>query len=76
MSREPYIHPPLLAREPLPRWVAVWRFRIVAGVLLLVLAAGLVTVLQRVSGAGTEQSPTFHPLRAPGAVSVFTPAGR
>ena len=37
--REPYVRPPLVVRPAPPRWVAVWRFRLVLLLLTLALAA-------------------------------------
>jgi hypothetical protein len=54
--REPYVRPPLVAREPSPPWLAIWRFRVTAlALLVLVLIAGY-TVFQHLSGA-TDQDP-------------------
>lgn len=38
--RESYVRPVTAAREPRPEWIAVWRFRLVAFVLLAALGAG------------------------------------
>jgi hypothetical protein len=35
MSSEDYVRPPIVALEPRSQWVAVWRFRIILGALLL-----------------------------------------
>jgi hypothetical protein len=48
---ESYVRPVTGASEPLPRWVAVWRFRVLALVMLAVLAFVTVEVIQRVQGA-------------------------
>ena len=37
--RESYVRPVTAAREPKPEWVALWRFRLVALVLLVALGA-------------------------------------
>jgi hypothetical protein len=60
---EPYVRPPLLAREPLPRWVEVWRFR--AALLLVLLAAFVVLLLayRQVTGAN-DQDPGLQALVA------------
>ena len=52
---EPYLRPPLVAREPTPRWVGVWRFRFAALAVLLLLTF---LVLHVVRGfVQTEQDP-------------------
>jgi hypothetical protein len=63
---ERYVRPPLVPREASPPWVAVWRFRVTAlALLVLVLILGY-TVFQHLSGA-TSQDPgigstgPFHP---------------
>jgi hypothetical protein len=48
---ESYVRPVTGAHEPAPRWVAVWRFRVLSLVLLAVLALVTVEVIQRVQGA-------------------------
>ena len=37
--REPYVRPPLVVRPGAPRWVAVWRFRLLLLLLMLALCA-------------------------------------
>ena len=70
--RERYVRPPLVAREPAPRWHAVWRFRIAALVIALLLA-WLVLIITR-HFVQTEQNPTFGasapPAARPAAVSL------
>lgn len=60
---EDYTRPPLYAVEPAPRWIAIWRFRLVA---LLALAALLViAVLSFLAlGGGGEGSPNIPAPRA------------
>lgn len=55
--REDYIRPPLLAREPRSRLVTVWRFRLLALVLLAALAFLVLYVARNL--INTEQNPTF-----------------
>ena len=61
---ERYVRPPLLAREPAPSWLAVWRFRLTALVLLaLVLWLGYLG-FEHLSGAasqdpGLSSAPSF-----------------
>lgn len=52
---ESYLRPPLTAREPRPRWIAVWRFRLVALLLLAVLAVAVAAVVLQF--VNTEQNP-------------------
>ena len=60
---ESYVRPPLIAREPAPRWHAVWRFRVTAlALLVLAVIAGYI-VFQHLSGA-TAQDPGLNSLRA------------
>ena len=55
--REDYVRPPVLAREEPPRWVARWRFRLVALVIMLVLAYVVFMLVQPF--VQTEQNPSF-----------------
>jgi hypothetical protein len=51
--REDYVRPPLLASEPAPRWHAVWRFRVLA--ILAILLFGFLLyefVLPLLNGEG------------------------
>jgi hypothetical protein len=54
--RERYVRPPLVAREAPPAWLAVWRFRLTALALLVVVLIVGYTVFQHLSGA-TAQDP-------------------
>jgi hypothetical protein len=53
---ETWVRPPVVAREAPPAWRARWRFRVVALLLLAVLAAGAVQLV-RVLGGATAQDP-------------------
>jgi type II secretory pathway component PulL len=53
---EQYVRPPLVPREAPPAWRAVWRFRLVALLLLAVLVLIGYRVFQHFSGA-TDQDP-------------------
>ena len=53
---EQYVRPPLVPREAPPAWVAVWRFRLAALVLLAVLVFLGYRLFQYFSGA-TAQDP-------------------
>lgn len=48
------MRPPLVAREPASTAVAVWRFRVIATVLLLALAALVVALFLKFSGVTAE----------------------
>lgn len=58
--RESYVRPVTTAREPVPEWRAVWRFRLVALVLLAVLAALTVWGVNQVLYV-SDQDPTSDP---------------
>jgi hypothetical protein len=60
---EPYVRPPLVAREPTPRWLVVWRFRVTALALLVLVAILGFIAFQHLSGA-TSQDPGLSSLRA------------
>ncbi len=68
---ERYVRPPLVAHEPTPRWVAVWRFRLLALAVLAVLVVGAVLLYRQVTGANA-QDPGLEAARA--AVSAAQPA--
>ena len=57
------MRPPLVAREPAPAWVAVWRFRLAALVVLALLVLACVLVFRQVTGANA-QDPGVGALRA------------
>jgi hypothetical protein len=60
---EHYVRPPLVGREAPPPWLAIWRFRVTAlALLVLIVIAGYV-VFQHLSGA-TGQDPGLSSLRA------------
>ncbi len=54
---ESYIPPVTGAREPAPEWHAVWRFRVVALVLLVLLGAGTAWGINKALHFG-NQDPT------------------
>jgi hypothetical protein len=54
--REHWTRPPVVAREAPPAWRARWRFRLVALLLLALLAAAAVQAV-RVLGGATAQDP-------------------
>ena len=54
---EPYVRPVTAAREPAPQWHAVWRFRAVALVLLVLLALATLWGVNKLLHAA-DQDPT------------------
>ena len=54
--REHWTRPPLVPREAPPAWLATWRFRLVALLVLALLAAGAVQLVRWATGA-TAQDP-------------------
>ncbi len=50
------MRPPLVAREASPAWLALWRFRLVALVLITLVVLLGVQLFQHLSGA-TDQDP-------------------
>jgi len=54
--RESYVHPVTSGSEPGPAWLPVWRFRLVALLLLAALALGTVKLVQVMQGS-TRQDP-------------------
>jgi hypothetical protein len=65
-SIDRYVRPPLLAKEPPSRWASVWRFRLVALIVLAALALGVLYIARNL--INTEQNPTFGTLRASSSV--------
>jgi hypothetical protein len=63
-----YVRPPLVAKEPPSRWAVVWRFRVVALIVLVVLALTVLYIARHL--INTEQNPTFG--AAPAASAVLT----
>jgi hypothetical protein len=53
---ERYVRPPVIAREPAPAWIAVWRFRLLALLVLAVLVAAGFVLFRQFTGA-TAQDP-------------------
>ena len=51
---ERYVRPPLLAREPAPAWIGVWRFRLLALVAVALLVGLGVLVFRQVTGANAQ----------------------
>jgi hypothetical protein len=66
VSGEQYVRPPLVPREAPPAWHAVWRFRLTALLLLVVVVLLGYRVFQEFSGA-TDQDPGLSSMRASAA---------
>jgi hypothetical protein len=64
--REHWTRPPLVPREAPPAWLATWRFRLLALVVLALLVAGAVQAYRVLSGA-TAQDPGIGAAPAPAA---------
>ena len=62
--RESYVRPVTGAREPRPEWVAVWRFRLVALVLLVAVGAAAAWGMNLVLHAA-DQDPVNIDQQAP-----------
>ena len=56
-STDRYVRPPLIAKEPPSQWASVWRFRLVALVVLAALALLVLYIARHL--INTEQNPTF-----------------
>ena len=54
MAAERYVRPPVVAREPAPAWIAVWRFRLLALLVLAVLVAVGVLLFRQFTGANAQ----------------------
>jgi hypothetical protein len=63
---EHYVRPPLVPREAPPTWLAVWRFRLAALLLLAVLVLLGYRLFQEFSGA-TDQDPGVNSMRSTAA---------
>ena len=51
---ERWVRPPVVAREPAPAWVAVWRFRLLALLVLAVLVLIGIVVFRQFTGANAQ----------------------
>ena len=51
---ERYVRPPVVAREPAPAWIAVWRFRLLALLALVVLVVVAVVLFRQLTGANAQ----------------------
>lgn len=54
MARERWFSPPVVAREVPPAWIATWRFRMVAFLLLAALVLLAVVAFRQVTGANAQ----------------------
>jgi len=74
---ERWVSPPLVPREPRPAWVAVWRFRLAALVVLALLVLATVLLYRQLTGANA-QDPGIGALpvtsEATGATAATAPA--
>ena len=61
---EDYVRPPILAIEPPSRRAAVWRVRIVLGLILLALAAGIVLLIRAITASNDNGGAVGAPLTA------------
>lgn len=59
MAREEYVRPPLVGAEAPSRTAATWRFRAVAGVLLLLTLAFFTWLFLSLSGVTGGENPGF-----------------
>ena len=57
MAREQYVRPPLMATEPPSPVAAVWRFRIIAAVLCLLVLVALTWLFLSLSGVTGGEDP-------------------
>ena len=69
--RETYVRPPLIAREAPTYKLAIWRYRIIALLVLLVLIIAVGYAFLKISGYGSEDPGFTGGLRA---VQVLTAA--
>lgn len=58
---EDYVRPPIVAFEPISPQAARWRFRLVVGLIFLVVLGGLAILLFTVLLANTEGNPGINP---------------
>ena len=51
---ERWVRPPVVAREPAPAWVAVWRFRLLALLVLALLVVVAIVLFRQFTGANAQ----------------------
>ena len=54
MAAERWVRPPVVAREAAPAWIALWRFRLIALLVLALLVLAAVLVFRQVTGANAQ----------------------
>lgn len=54
MTAERWVRPPVVAREAPPAWIALWRFRLVAALVLGLLVLAAVLAFRHVTGANAQ----------------------
>ena len=69
MSRESYVPPVTGAREPAPEWHAVWRFRAVALVLLVLLAVVTAWAINKALHLGNQDPTSGIPTTPPASAA-------
>jgi len=77
VPREQYVRPPLVAREPRPPQVAVWRVRVIGVIVAVVTLLALVWLMLRVSGVTNGEDPGLGGLHSPSGTlsSALVPFG-
>ena len=51
---ERWVRPPVVAREPAPAWIAVWRFRLLALLVLGLLVVVAIVLFRQFTGANAQ----------------------
>ena len=70
---EDYVRPPIVAFEPVSPQAARWRFRLVVGLVFLIVLGGLAVLLFTVLLANNEGNPGINPQGlAPALVGAFS----
>ena len=72
LRREDYVRPPVVATEPPSARAAVWRFRVVTGLLLLALGLTVLLLLLKFANV-TEEDPGFGIGMAPVSQAAAAP---
>ena len=71
---ERWVSPPLVPREPAPRWIAVWRFRLGALLVLALLVLAVFLLYRQLTGANA-QDPGIGALPSPAPAGQLAPPG-
>ena len=69
MTRESWVRPPVVAAEPRSRKVALWRYRVVSLLLLLLVAVAVVWLFLKFSNVTGGEDPGIG-LRRPAPVAT------